>query len=206
LNWSFVREDISREQIAFQLAYALRQEVEALEQAGIGMIQVDEPAVREGLPLKEAEQANYLAWAVKAFRMTTCTVQDSTQIHTHMCYCEFHDMIGSIEEMDADVISIETSRSHGELVHSFELNTYKLGIGLGVYDIHSPRVPHVAEMTNMIDRALRVLNPKLFWINPDCGLKTRGFDETIDSLRNMVEATQIARAKYITEPEKAYNS
>ena len=141
LNWSFVREDITREQIAYQLAYALRQEVEALEQAGIGMIQVDEPAVREGLPLKEDEHANYLAWAVKAFRMSTCTVKDTTQIHTHMCYCEFHDMIDSIEAMDADVISIETSRSHGEMIHSFELNTYKLGIGLGVYDIHSPRVP-----------------------------------------------------------------
>ncbi|MBH5316191.1 5-methyltetrahydropteroyltriglutamate--homocysteine S-methyltransferase [Paenibacillus sp. GSMTC-2017] len=196
MNWSFVREDISREQIAYQLAYALRQEVEALEQAGIGLIQVDEPAVREGLPLKEEDQANYLAWAVKAFRLTTCTVQDTTQIHTHMCYCEFHDMIGSIEDMDADVISIETSRSHGELIHSFELNTYKLGIGLGVYDIHSPRVPRVEEMTNMIDRALRVLDPKLFWINPDCGLKTRGIEETIDSLRNMVEATKIAREKH----------
>ncbi|RCW42296.1 5-methyltetrahydropteroyltriglutamate--homocysteine S-methyltransferase [Paenibacillus prosopidis] len=196
MNWSFVREDITREQIAYQLAYALRQEVEALEHAGIGMIQVDEPAVREGLPLKEEDQAKYLAWAVKAFRMTTCTVQDTTQIHTHMCYCEFHDMIDSIEAMDADVISIETSRSHGELIHSFELNTYKLGIGLGVYDIHSPRIPRVEEMTNMIDRALRVLDPKLFWINPDCGLKTRGFEETIDSLRNMVEATQIARAKH----------
>lgn len=196
MNWSFVREDITREQIAYQLAYALRQEVEALEHAGIGMIQVDEPAVREGLPLKEEDQAKYLAWAVKAFRMTTCTVQDTTQIHTHMCYCEFHDMIDSIEAMDADVISIETSRSHGELIHSFELNTYKLGIGLGVYDIHSPRIPRVEEMTNMIDRALRVLDPKLFWINPDCGLKTRGLEETIDSLRNMVEATQIARAKH----------
>ena len=196
MNWSFVRDDISREQIAYQLAYALRQEVEALESAGIGMIQVDEPAVREGLPLKEEEQANYLAWAVKAFRMTTCTVQDTTQIHTHMCYCEFHDMIDSIEAMDADVISIETSRSHGELIHSFELNTYKLGIGLGVYDIHSPRIPRVEEMTSMIDRALRVLDPELFWINPDCGLKTRGFDETVDSLRNMVEATQIARAQH----------
>ncbi|MGM0883863.1 MAG: 5-methyltetrahydropteroyltriglutamate--homocysteine S-methyltransferase [Bacillota bacterium] len=196
MNWSFVREDITREQIAYQLAYALRQEVEALEHAGIGMIQVDEPAVREGLPLKEEDQSKYLAWAVKAFRMTTCTVQDTTQIHTHMCYCEFHDMIDSIEAMDADVISIETSRSHGELIHSFELNTYKLGIGLGVYDIHSPRIPRVEEMTNMIDRALRVLDPKLFWINPDCGLKTRGFEETIDSLRNMVEATQIARTKH----------
>ncbi|MFD0698117.1 5-methyltetrahydropteroyltriglutamate--homocysteine S-methyltransferase [Paenibacillus sp. GCM10027628] len=196
MNWSFVREDIPREQIAYQLAYALRQEVEALEQAGIGMIQVDEPAVREGLPLKEDEQAKYLSWAVRAFRMATCTVQDMTQIHTHMCYCEFHDMIHSIEAMDADVISIETSRSHGELIRSFELNTYKLGIGLGVYDIHSPRIPRVEEMTSMIERALRVLDPKLFWINPDCGLKTRGFGETVDSLRNMVEATQIARAKH----------
>ncbi|MBE9914902.1 5-methyltetrahydropteroyltriglutamate--homocysteine S-methyltransferase [Paenibacillus donghaensis] len=196
MNWSFVRDDIPREQIAYQLAYALRQEVEALEQAGIGMIQVDEPAVREGLPLKEEEQAEYLAWAVKAFRMTTCTVQDTTQIHTHMCYCEFHDMIDSIEAMDADVISIETSRSHGELIHSFEQNTYKLGIGLGVYDIHSPRVPEVKEMTGMVDRALRVLDPKLFWINPDCGLKTRGKEETVESLRNMVEATRISREKY----------
>lgn len=196
MNWSFVRDDIPREQIAYQLAYALRQEVEALEQAGIGMIQVDEPAVREGLPLKEEEQADYLAWAVKAFRITTCTVHETTQIHTHMCYCEFHDMIDSIEAMDADVISIETSRSHGELIHSFELNTYKLGIGLGVYDIHSPRVPSVEEMTGMIERALRVLDARLFWINPDCGLKTRGLEETVASLRNMVEATKIARANH----------
>ncbi|MCG7382003.1 5-methyltetrahydropteroyltriglutamate--homocysteine S-methyltransferase [Paenibacillus sp. ACRRY] len=196
MNWSFVRDDIPREHIAYQLAYALRQEVEALEQAGIGMIQVDEPAVREGLPLKQNEQADYLAWAVKAFRISTCTVQETTQIHTHMCYCEFHDMIDSIEAMDADVISIETSRSHGELIHSFELNTYKLGIGLGVYDIHSPRIPSVEEMTTMIERALRVLDPKLFWINPDCGLKTRGREETVASLRNMVEATQIAREQH----------
>ncbi|RJE86937.1 5-methyltetrahydropteroyltriglutamate--homocysteine S-methyltransferase [Paenibacillus sp. 1011MAR3C5] len=199
MNWSFVRDDLTREQIAYQLAYALRQEVEALEQAGIGMIQVDEPAVREGLPLKEEDQASYLAWSVKAFRLTTATVQPETQIHTHMCYCEFHDMIGSIEAMDADVISIETSRSHGELIHSFEENTYELGIGLGVYDIHSPRVPGVGEMTNMIDRALRVLDPKLFWINPDCGLKTRGQEETVASLRNMVEATQIAREKHAVQ-------
>ncbi|MBP1965525.1 5-methyltetrahydropteroyltriglutamate--homocysteine S-methyltransferase [Paenibacillus aceris] len=196
MNWSFVREDIPREQIAYQLAYALRQEVEALERAGIGMIQVDEPAVREGLPLKEADQAEYLSWAVKAFRMATCTVQDTTQIHTHMCYCEFHDMIHSIEAMDADVISIETSRSHGELIHSFEVNTYTKGIGLGVYDIHSPRIPGVGEMTSMIERALHVLDPKLFWINPDCGLKTRGMKETVESLRNMVEATQIARSNH----------
>jgi len=201
MNWSFVRDDISREQVAYQLAFALRQEVEALEKAGIGMIQVDEPAVREGLPLKEAEQAGYLAWAVKAFKIATCTVQATTQIHTHMCYCEFHDMIDSIEAMDADVISIETSRSHGELIQSFEENTYKLGIGLGVYDIHSPRVPSVEEMSSMIDRALRVLEPKLFWINPDCGLKTRGREETVASLRNMVEAAQLAREKYASLSE-----
>lgn len=196
MNWSFVRDDISREQIAYQLAYALRQEVEALERAGIGMIQVDEPAVREGLPLKRADQSAYLEWAVRAFRMTTCTVQDTTQIHTHMCYCEFHDMIRSIEDLDADVISIETSRSHGELIHHFETNAYSHGIGLGVYDIHSPRVPDVAEMTGMIDRALQVLAPALFWINPDCGLKTRGFKETVESLANMVEAARISREKY----------
>lgn len=200
LNWSFVREDVTRERIAYQIAYALRQEVEALEQAGIGMIQVDEPAVREGLPLKASEQAEYLAWAVKAFKATTCTVEAKTQIHTHMCYCEFHDMIGSIEDMDADVISIETSRSHGELIASFEHRTYPLGVGLGVYDIHSPRVPSVDEMTAMIDRALRVLDSQLFWINPDCGLKTRGESETVASLRNMVAATLEARAKHAAVP------
>lgn len=196
MNWSFVREDISREQVAYQLANALRQEVEALEQAGIGMIQVDEPAVREGLPLKEKDQAAYLNWAVKAFRLTTSSVKNETQVHTHMCYCEFHDMIDSIEAMDADVISIETSRSHGELVHSFEEKTYNHGIGLGVYDIHSPRVPQVEEMTSMIERALRVLDSKLFWINPDCGLKTRGTEETVDALRNMVAATRLAREQF----------
>lgn len=196
MNWSFVREDIPRKQIADQLAYALRREVEALEEVGIGMIQVDEPAVREGLPLKESKQAEYLDWAVRAFRITTCTVKDETQIHTHMCYCEFHDMIESIDAMDADVISIETSRSHGELIGSFESNTYSKGIGLGVYDIHSPRIPTVEEMTGLIERALQVMDPNLFWINPDCGLKTRGFEETIASLRNMVDAALLTREKY----------
>jgi 5-methyltetrahydropteroyltriglutamate--homocysteine methyltransferase len=206
LNWSFVREDISREQVAYQLAYALRQEVEALEQAGIGMIQVDEPAVREGLPLKEHKRAAYLAWAVRAFRMTTSTVNEETQIHTHMCYCDFHDMVEAIEAMDADVISIETSRSHGDLIGSFESNTYSKGIGLGVYDIHSPRVPAVEEMSRMIDRALQVLSPDLFWINPDCGLKTRGFEETTASLRIMVEAARLARSKVHNVTERSHPS
>ncbi len=196
LNWSFVRDDLPRSQTANQIALALRKEVEALEAAGVGMIQVDEPALREGLPLKKkSEWQHYLDWAVNAFRLAVATVKDETQIHTHMCYCEFHDIIDSIRALDADVISIETSRSHGELIHSFEEHTYNQGIGLGVYDIHSPRVPSVEEMEAMIDRALQVLDPSLFWINPDCGLKTRGMAETAAALRNMVEATRRARQK-----------
>lgn len=199
LNWSFVRSDLSREQVAFQIALALRSEVEALEQAGIGMIQVDEPALREGLPLKRKDWAEYLDWAVKAFRVTTSSVRDTTQIHTHMCYCEFDDILEEIRALDADVISIETSRSHGELVQSFEEHTYPLGIGLGVYDIHSPRVPSEAEMVALIERALQVLDPELFWVNPDCGLKTRGQEETVAALRQMVAAAEQIRRKKIKE-------
>lgn len=195
LNWSFVRDDLPREQVAYQIALALREEVQALEQAGIGMIQVDEPALREGLPLKRDEWPAYLDWAVGSFRCATAAVRDETQIHTHMCYCEFHDIIDAIRALDADVISIETSRSHGELIGSFEQHTYDKGIGLGVYDIHSPRVPPVEEMAAMIERALRVLEPELFWINPDCGLKTRGREETEASLLHMVEATRRVREK-----------
>jgi 5-methyltetrahydropteroyltriglutamate--homocysteine methyltransferase len=195
LNWSFVRDDRTRENVAYQIALALREEVEALEKAGIEMIQVDEPALREGLPLKKSDWKHYLDWAVLAFRLTTSTVQETTQIHTHMCYCEFHDIIDSILALDADVISIETSRSHGELIHSFENHTYDHGIGLGVYDIHSPRVPSVEEMVSMIERTLQVLEPDLFWINPDCGLKTRGIEETISSLQNMVAAAKTFREK-----------
>lgn len=196
LNWSFVRDDQTRELVAYQIALALRHEVEALEKAGITMIQVDEPALREGLPLKKSDWTHYLDWSVLAFRLSTSIVQDTTQIHTHMCYCEFHDIMDSIHAMDADVISIETSRSHGELIHSLEENTYDKGIGLGVYDIHSPRVPVVDEMVNMIEQSLKVLDPKLFWINPDCGLKTRGIHETVDALRHMVQAAQIIRDKH----------
>ncbi|AJS61098.1 5-methyltetrahydropteroyltriglutamate--homocysteine S-methyltransferase [Paenibacillus sp. IHBB 10380] len=193
LNWSFVRDDLPRNEVAFQIALALREEVEALEKAGIEMIQVDEPALREGLPLKKEKWDSYLEDSILAFRLSTSTVKDTTQIHTHMCYCEFHEMIDAIRALDADVISIETSRSHGELIHTFEESTYELGIGLGVYDIHSPRIPAVEEMVSMIDRALQVLDPALFWINPDCGLKTRGMEETVASLEHMVQATQIAR-------------
>ena len=177
----------------------LRKEVEALEENGIRMIQVDEPAIREGLPLKREKRESYLNAAVYAFKLATTSVQNETQIHTHMCYSDFKNIIDAITALDADVISIETSRSHGELIHAFEENTYDKGIGLGVYDIHSPRVPKLEELTRNIDRALQVLNPKLFWINPDCGLKTRGIDETIAALKVMVEAAEQTREKLLAK-------
>ncbi|WP_248512232.1 5-methyltetrahydropteroyltriglutamate--homocysteine S-methyltransferase, partial [Sporosarcina sp. NCCP-2222] len=193
LNWSFVRDDVSWETVANQLALAIRKEVEALEAAGITMIQVDEPALREGLPLKRNEWNNYLDWAVKAFRIATASVKETTQIHTHMCYCDFNQFIDSISALDADVISIETSRSHGELVHAFNDYHYDKGIGLGVYDIHSPRVPSVDEMAAIIEKGLEVLSPEQFWVNPDCGLKTRKHAETVASLTNMTAAAKRVR-------------
>lgn len=199
LNWSFVRDDIPRYEVANQIALALREEVEALEANGIRMIQVDEPAIREGLPLKQEKWEDYLNAAVYAFRLATTSVRNETQIHTHMCYSDFEDIISSIQALDADVISIETSRSHGELIHSFEESTYEQGIGLGVYDIHSPRVPPLDELTKNIDRALQVLDPQLFWINPDCGLKTRGMDETVAALKVMVQAAKLSREKLLVK-------
>ncbi|WP_342514976.1 5-methyltetrahydropteroyltriglutamate--homocysteine S-methyltransferase [Sporosarcina sp. FSL K6-1522] len=196
LNWSFVRDDISRKDVTYQIALALRKEIEALEASGIHIIQVDEPALREGLPLKKSEWDEYLEWAINAFRLSTASVQDTTQIHTHMCYCEFNDFIDSISRLDADVISIETSRSHGDLVSAFNDFSYDKGIGLGVYDIHSPRVPEVQEMVDIIEQGLGVLEPSQFWINPDCGLKTRKYEETIASLKNMVVATNKMRERY----------
>lgn len=193
LNWSFVRDDLSLKDVTYQIALALRKEIEALEAAGIHMIQVDEPALREGLPLKKDEWNEYLDWAVNAFRISTATVQDTTQIHTHMCYCDFNHFIDSISALDADVISIETSRSHGELVYAFNKFHYDKGIGLGVYDIHSPRVPSVEEMVEIIEKGLEVLDVKQFWINPDCGLKTRKKEETVASLENMLTATKKVR-------------
>ncbi|MGG0739118.1 5-methyltetrahydropteroyltriglutamate--homocysteine S-methyltransferase [Niallia taxi] len=193
LNWSFVRDDISREQVANQLALALREEIQALEDAGIAIIQVDEPALREGLPLRKEKWNEYLRWAVNAFKLATSSVQNETQVHTHMCYCEFNDFIDTIRALDADVISIETSRSHGELIHSLKQNSYELGIGLGVYDIHSPRVPSVAEMETILNDSLEVISKEQFWVNPDCGLKTRREEETVKSLKNMVAATQKLR-------------
>lgn len=197
LNWSFVRDDISRYVVANQIALALRKEVETLEENGIRMIQVDEPAIREGLPLKREKWEGYLDAAVYAFKLATTSVQNDTQIHTHMCYSDFKDIIDAIKALDADVISIETSRSHGELIQSFEENTYDKGIGLGVYDIHSPRVPKLEELSRNIDRALQVLDPNQFWINPDCGLKTRGLEETVAALKIMVEVAKQTREKLL---------
>ncbi|MGP4061152.1 5-methyltetrahydropteroyltriglutamate--homocysteine S-methyltransferase [Halobacillus sp. H74] len=195
VNWSFVREDISRFEVTKQVALALQEEVKALEDKSIRMIQVDEPALREGLPLKEEKQNDYLEKAVYAFKLATSLVKDETQIHTHMCYSEFGTIMTTIDQLDADVISIEAARSHGEIVADFEKISYEKGIGLGVYDIHSPRVPHVEEMEANILRALRVLHPRQFWVNPDCGLKTRGTEETAAALTNMVEAARKAREK-----------
>lgn len=196
LNWSFVRDDITRREVVQQIALALRQEIHTLQSKGIHMIQVDEPALREGLPLKKQNWESYLNQSIKAFRLATSSAADTTQIHTHMCYSEFQDIMGAIRELDADVLSIETSRSHGELIRTFEFDTYDKGIGLGVYDIHSPRIPETEEMTEMIRRAIRVLDPSLFWINPDCGLKTRTREEVIPALQNMVQAAHRARKEW----------
>ncbi|ROR04655.1 5-methyltetrahydropteroyltriglutamate--homocysteine S-methyltransferase [Erwinia sp. JUb26] len=194
LCWSFPREDVSRETIAKQIALALRDEVADLEKAGIGIIQIDEPALREGLPLHQSDWAAYLAWAVDAFRLNAAVAQDDTQIHTHMCYCEFNDIMDSIAALDADVITIETSRSDMELLESFEVFDYPNEIGPGVYDIHSPNVPSVEWMENLLLKAARRIPTERLWVNPDCGLKTRGWTETRQALANMVKAAQNLRA------------
>lgn len=193
LNWSFVRDDIPRVDVLNQIAVALRYEIDALESNGIQIIQVDEPAIREGLPLKRSKWEEYLDGAVHAFKLSTAAVKNSTQIHTHMCYSSFGDIFDAISALDADVISIETSRSHGELISSFEENVYDKEIGLGVYDIHSPRVPTKEEIIQNIDRALQTIPAGQFWINPDCGLKTRQEQETIEQLKVMVEAAKEVR-------------
>ncbi len=195
LNWSFVRNDLPRDVVAAQIALALRKEIHALEEAGIRIIQVDEPALREGLPLRQDNWQAYLNWAIDAFKLATSSVDTTTQIHTHMCYCEFNDFIDPITALDADVISLETSRSHGELIHSLKENPYPYGIGLGVYDIHSPRVPSADEMTTILEESLAVIPANHFWVNPDCGLKTRQEPETVASLKHMVEAAKALRKK-----------
>lgn len=199
LQWSFVRDDQQRRDTCMQVALALRDEVLDLEAAGISIIQVDEPAIREGLPLRRDDRDTYLKWAVESFRLATSGVLDRTQIHTHMCYSEFGEILGSIGDLDADVLSIETSRSRMELIGDFGDQGYPNDVGPGVYDIHSPRVPSVEEMVDLLRRAAKVLPSNRIWVNPDCGLKTRGWPEVKSALGNMVEAAKIAR-KELVEP------
>lgn len=195
LQWSFVREDESRETTALQLALALRDEVADLEKAGAAIVQIDEPAFREGLPLRKTDWPRYLEWAARAFRIASCGVNDATQIHTHMCYAEFNDILPAIAALDADVITIETSRSDMELLDAFGSFSYPNEIGPGVYDIHSPRVPGVEDMLRLLERAARVIPVERLWVNPDCGLKTRAWPETEAALANMVEAARRLRAR-----------
>lgn len=193
LQWSFVRDDQPREETCRQIALALRDEVQDLEKAGITIIQIDEPAFREGLPLRRGDWAKYLDWAVDSFRLSTSGVADDTQIHTHMCYSEFNDIIEAIAAMDADVITMETSRSNMELLEAFEAFHYPNDIGPGVYDIHSPNVPEEAWMVDLMQKAAKRLPAERLWVNPDCGLKTRGWPETKASLIAMVKAAQTLR-------------
>ena len=193
LQWSFVRDDQPREMTCRQIALAILDEVLDLEKAGVSIIQIDEPAIREGLPLRRPEWTAYLKWAVESFRLCSSGVNDTTQIHTHMCYSEFNDIIASIGAMDADVISIETSRSQMALLDAFVNYKYPNEIGPGVYDIHSPRIPSTEEMVTLLQKAAKVIDPSFLWVNPDCGLKTRDWKEVESALKNMVEAAKVMR-------------
>ena len=193
LNWSFVRDDQPRSVSCYQLALAIREEVLDLEKAGVRVIQIDEAALREGLPLRRSQWNDYLQWAVESFRISANGVQDETQIHTHMCYSEFNDIIASIAGMDADVITIETSRSDMELLDAFDNFNYPNEIGPGVYDIHSPNIPSQEHIVQLMRKAAERIPAERLWVNPDCGLKTRGWDEVIPALRNMVEAAKTLR-------------
>ncbi len=196
LQWSFVRNDQPRSTTTYQIALAILDEVQALEKSGIKIIQIDEPAIREGLPLRKADQQEYLDWAVRAFRVSSSNVADDTQIHTHMCYSEFNNVIKDIAAMDADVITIETSRSQMKLLNAFAGDfKYPNDIGPGVYDIHSPRVPSTEEMVDLLRKAKDVVPASQLWVNPDCGLKTRAWPETKAALESMVEAAKILRAE-----------
>ncbi|MDN5423184.1 MAG: 5-methyltetrahydropteroyltriglutamate--homocysteine S-methyltransferase [Chryseobacterium sp.] len=199
LQWSFVRDDQPRSLTCQQIALAIRDEVNDLEKAGIRIIQIDEPAIREGLPLRKSEWQQYLEWAVEAFRISASGVEDTTQIHTHMCYSEFNYIIQNIADMDADVITIECSRSQMELLQAFADFKYPNEIGPGVYDIHSPRVPSKEEMIHLLQKAQAVIPAQQLWVNPDCGLKTRHWDETEKALIAMVEASREAAAAYVLQ-------
>ena len=193
LNWSFVRDDLSRAEVCEQIALGIADEIDDLQKGGIRIIQVDEAAFKEGYPLRSENIKNYEAYALKCFKLSTAVAESKTQIHTHMCYSEFNDIIKTIEAMDADVISIETARSGNELLKVFKSVGYTNEVGPGVYDIHSPRIPSVEEIKTQIKALLEVLPKEQLWINPDCGLKTRKWEEVKPSLKNMVEATRAFR-------------
>ena len=193
LQWSFVRDDEKRSVVADQIALAIRDEVADLEKAGIGIIQIDEPGLREGLPLRRRNWREYLDWACRAFRIASSGVEDDTQIHTHMCYAEFNDIMSDIASLDADVITLEASRGDMTLLKGFKDFSYPNEIGPGVYDIHSPRVPSVAEMVGLLKQAARVIPADRLWVNPDCGLKTRQWKETYEALDNMVKSARLMR-------------
>ncbi len=193
LNWSFVRDDQPRSASCLQLALAIRDEVLDLEKAGVRVIQIDEAALREGLPLRKSQWKSYLDWAVESFRITANGVQDETQIHTHMCYSEFNDIIASIADMDADVITIETSRSDMELLDAFDHFKYPNEIGPGVYDIHSPNIPTQEHIVQLMKKAAERIPARRLWVNPDCGLKTRQWNEVLPALGNMVAAAKKLR-------------
>jgi 5-methyltetrahydropteroyltriglutamate--homocysteine methyltransferase len=198
LQWSFVRDDRTRADTCRQLALALRDEVRDLEAAGVGIIQVDEPALREGLPLRAADRRGYLDWATECFRLATAGVRDETQVHTHMCYSEFGDILDALVALDADVVSIEATRSGMAVLSDLERSQYPAAVGPGVYDIHAPRVPSVAEIADLIERALDSVPRDRLWINPDCGLKTRTWDQVRPALRNMATAARAARLRSST--------
>ncbi|HAS8566642.1 TPA: 5-methyltetrahydropteroyltriglutamate--homocysteine S-methyltransferase, partial [Vibrio vulnificus] len=199
LCWTFPREDISRKAIAQQLALALRDEVSDLQDAGINIIQIDEPAIREGLPLKKRDHQSYLDWAVEAFRISAASARPETQIHTHMCYSEFNEIIESVAALDADVITIETSRSNMELLKAFEEFNYPNEIGPGVYDIHSPNIPSEEWIVDLVKKAAQKIPVERLWVNPDCGLKTRNWPETEAALANLVSAAKRLRNEFAEE-------
>jgi 5-methyltetrahydropteroyltriglutamate--homocysteine methyltransferase len=194
LQWSFVRDDQPRRDTCLQLALAIRDEVLDLERAGCKIIQIDEPALREGLPLRAIDAPGYLSWAVDSFKLATAGVQDGTQIHTHMCYANFNDIIEAIAAMDADVISLESARSRMELLQVFVRSRYPNDLGPGVYDIHSPRIPEEGEIKGLLRRALEVIPSEQLWVNPDCGLKTRRWEEVSPALKNMVAVARSLRS------------
>ena len=194
LAWSFVRDDQPLADTANQVALALRDEVADLEAAGIAVVQVDEPALRELLPLRRADQEEYLRWSVASFRLATAGAAPATQVHTHLCYSEFGEVVGAIDGLDADVTSLEAARSRMEIVPELSDAGYSRGIGPGVYDIHSPRVPSGDEVTELLQLAVKSIDPALVWVNPDCGLKTRRYAEVEPALAHLVEAAQAVRA------------